>query len=69
MTTHRLCELTSLFMPDIAWRRPDKSRHRMRLHILAHIEANIGMGIIPQNRAERFSGLGFSNARRSEEEK
>ena len=67
--SHRLRQLPALVEPDISRRRANQPRHRMPLHVLAHIDAHHRLFIIEQELRQRLRRLRFPHARRPEKDK
>ena len=64
--THRLSQLTSLFVADIARGRTDESRDGELLAVLAHVDADEGLLVVEQVLGERLREFGFPDAGRAE---
>src|SRR5680860_976806 len=65
---HGLGELTTLLVADVARRRADQARDRMLLHVLAHVDADHGAGVVEHEVRERPRQLGLADTRRAEEQ-
>ena len=65
---HRLGELAALVVADVARRRADEARHRVLLHVLAHVDADHRPLVVEQEVGERAGELGLADARRAEEQ-
>ncbi len=57
-----------LLAVGVAGRRADETLRHVALHELAHVEAREGLLVVEEELGEGFSELGFSDARRPEEE-
>jgi hypothetical protein len=69
MTPNCLSELSPFIMTDISRRSSDETRHTMRLHILTHIETDIGIWIVPEDTTEGFCGFCLSYTCGTQKEK
>ena len=67
LSSNSLCQLSSLLITNISWRRPNQSRYRMLFHILRHINSDQSILIIKQGICKRFCKLSLSYSSRSEE--
>src|SRR5688572_27814409 len=58
MGPHGVDQLTTLLEADIAGRRADQTRHRMLLHVLAHVETDER---VAEQQCELFGELRLAN--------
>jgi hypothetical protein len=65
-SSHGFRELSALIESDVSWRRTDESRHRMRFHVLAHIESDKSIFVIEKLICERFCRLCLPDSSRPE---
>src|SRR3984893_12764966 len=65
---HRLAELATLFVPDIAGRCADQPGNRVVLHVLAHDESNRRVFVIEQKLGQRTTQFGLPRSSRTEED-
>ena len=65
---HRLGELPALVVADVPRRRPRQPAHRVRLHVLAHVEPHHGVLRAVVRRGDRLRELGLAHARRPGED-
>src|SRR5947209_12213044 len=65
---HRLRELATLVVADIARRRADQARGRVPLHELRHVELDERVLRVEEVLRERAGELGFPDPRRAEED-
>ena len=63
-----ICELTALFVADIARRRANKTRRRVLLHILGHIKADDCLLRSEHGFGKSTSKLRLTDSRRAEKE-
>ena len=68
-TAHGLSQLAALVVADVSRRRADQARHRVLLHVLAHVDAHDRLLRVEQVVGERLAELGLADAGRAEEEK
>jgi hypothetical protein len=61
MLPHRIDQKAALLEPDISGRRADQARHRVLLHVLAHVEAG---ELVAQVNCELTGELGLADPRR-----
>ena len=54
MLANSVDEEASLLEPDIAWRRPNETRHRVLLHVLAHVEAKELVSEMPRELSRKL---------------
>lgn len=66
---HGLGELTALLVADVAGRRADQPGHAVSLHVLAHIDANHGIGIVEQEFGESLGQLGLNTTEKKKTNK
>ena len=64
---HRVRELASLLIADIARRCAHETRHGILLHVLRHIEADDGLLAAEQRLGQRPRELRLAHTRRAEE--
>jgi hypothetical protein len=64
---HGLGELTALVVADVAGRCADQPRHRVLLHVLAHVDAHHRSLVVEQELGERAGELGLADAGGAEE--
>jgi hypothetical protein len=62
---HRVNEEAALFEPNVPRRRADEPRHRVLLHVLAHVEAQ---KLVAEVHRELLGELGLADAGRAREE-
>mmetsp|Transcript_46897 Transcript_46897/g.118173 ORF Transcript_46897/g.118173 Transcript_46897/m.118173 type:complete len:499 (-) Transcript_46897:1516-3012(-) len=62
LAPHRLGQLPTLVMPDVAGRRADQARHRVLLHVLGHVDAHHVLLVIKQHFRQRLGELRLANA-------
>ena len=67
LPSNSLCQLSSLLITNISWRRTNQSGYRMLLHIFWHINSNQSILIIKQSICKRFCKLSLSYSSRSKE--
>ena len=66
--TDRLRELAALVVADVARGSADEARHRVLLHVLAHVDADHRPLVVEQEVRERPRELGLADAGRAEEQ-
>ena len=64
---HRLGELSTFVIADVAWRRSDQARGGVALHELAHVEPDDRVLVVEEERGECSRKLGLADAGRAEE--
>ena len=69
MTTNSLCQLTTLVIAYIAWRRTNQTGYRVFLHVFTHINTNHAAFIIKESLCQSLGQLGFTNTSRAKEDK
>ena len=67
-TPHRLGELATFVVADVARGRADQACHRMLLHVLRHVETHHRALVIEQEVGEGFCGLGLAHTGRAKEQ-
>ena len=67
-SAHRFGELAALVEPDVAWRRPEQTTDRVRLHVLGHVQPQQGVFIVEQVIRQRLGQLGLTDAGGSQEQ-
>ena len=65
---HGLCQLSSLVVSNVSWRRSDKTRHGMLLHVLAHINPNYVGLVVKQRLGKGFGQLRLTYTGRPQEQ-
>ena len=55
-------QLPALFVPDVARRRTDQTRHGMLLHVFGHVDAHHGALVVEQQVRQRTGQLCFADA-------
>ena len=65
---HGLGELAALLVADVAGRRADQPRHRVLLHVLAHVDADHRLLGVEQELRQRPGQLGLADAGGPEEQ-
>src|SRR5215203_6559117 len=65
---HLLCELSTLIVTDVAWRRPDEAAHRMTFHVLGHVEPDHGVLVAEEVFGQGPRELGLADSCRTEED-
>ena len=64
---NRFGELTALVVADVSGRRTDEARHRVLLHVLAHVDTNHGLLVVEQILGERPGEFGLADTGRPQE--
>ena len=64
-----LSQLPALVVADVPRRRADQPRHRVLLHVLAHVDAHHGLLVVEQKLRQRASRLRFAHTRRPKKNK
>ena len=67
-TPHCLGELPALLVADVSGRRADKSRDRVLLPVLAHVDPHHRALIVEEELSQGLRQLGLADARRAEEQ-
>ncbi len=67
LAPHPLGELTALVVSDVPRRRADHLRHRVLLHVLAHVEAHQRLLAAEQELRQAAADLGLADPRGTEE--
>jgi hypothetical protein len=67
-TAHRLGELATLLVPDVAGGCADEPGDRVPLGVLAHVDADHGALVVEEEVRERLGQLGLADTGRPEEE-
>ncbi len=65
---NRLGQLPALVEADVAGRRADQPRHRMLLHVLAHVDAHHRLLVVEEKLRQRPRRLRLAHARRPEKD-
>ena len=65
-TPDGLGQLTTLFVADVAWRRPDEARDGMFFHVFGHIDTDDSLFTIEKSGGKGTGEFGFTHAGRSE---
>ena len=65
---HRLGELATLVVADVARRRAGEPRHRVTLHVLGHVQAHHRRLVVEQELGQRLGELGLADAGRPEKD-
>src|SRR5258708_38068758 len=64
---HRLAELSTLFVPDVARRRADQPGDGVFLHVLGHVEANHCVFVVEKEFSQRAAQFSFPHSSWAEE--
>src|SRR5260370_9658579 len=64
---HRLAELSTLFVPDVARRRTDQPGDGVFLHVFAHFEPNHCVFVVEKEFSQRAAQLSFPHSSWAEE--
>src|SRR5713226_7461010 len=67
-TPYGFGELSAPVEADVAWRRTEQTAHRVRLHVLGHVQPQQGVLVVEQVVGERLGQLGLAYARRAQEQ-
>ena len=62
MRAHRVDEQSALLEADVSGRRADQPRHRVLLHVLAHVEAD---ELVAEQNRQLLGELGLADAGRA----
>src|SRR3972149_6610385 len=65
---HGLRQLSTLLIAHVAWRRTDKARDRMLLHVLRHVEAHHGLLVVEEELRQGPGQLRFPHSGGTEED-
>src|SRR6266852_3440280 len=68
-TPYGFGELSALIEADIAWRRTEQTAHRVRLHVLGHVQPQQGIFVVEQVVGQGLGQLGLAHASWAEEQK
>ncbi len=68
LAAHRLGQLSSFFIADIAGRSADQARYGKLLHVFRHIDAHHVVFRVEQSLGQRTGQLGFADPGRSQED-
>src|SRR5258708_25244703 len=66
---HRLAELSTLFVPDVARRRTDQPGDGVFLHVFAHVEPNHCVFVVEKEFSQRAAQFSFPHSSWAEENK